>query len=212
MHIKGKNLGQTLDWTYIEWHDEAMGKRMDAQTQTTHELVDKQTQTCNPYLMRIELGRASSRLSFGSLGEMDGMRTPLFQFDRQAPARISTSPTLRRMRSTRLPSQDSGKLSSAREELGTTDFPSPRSPLSHVYCQTPVIATDRESNGDSHWDAERPAILGAENGSEIDLSSVSENVDSDDTADDSDEVKYTKFELKSIIFCILRMSECIFSI
>ncbi|XP_062860266.1 pleckstrin homology domain-containing family G member 7 [Trichomycterus rosablanca] len=192
MHIKGKDLGQTLDWTYIEWHDEDMAKRMDAQTQTFNETVDKQTQTSNPYLMRIELARSSSRLRFDSLGEMDGMRTPLFQFDRQAPARISTSPTLRRMRSTRLPSQDLGKMGSAREEPGTSDCPSTRSPLSPAYRQkTPIaqIATDSQSNGDSHWDTDRPSRLKTEDGSDFDPSSVSENVDSDGTIDDSDEVK-----------------------
>ncbi|MBN3301873.1 PKHG7 protein, partial [Amia calva] len=57
--------------------------------------------------MRLDSTRASSRQNHASSLEIDGLVTPLFQFDRQAPARISTSPTLRRMRrSTRRPQMD----------------------------------------------------------------------------------------------------------
>lgn len=152
-HMKesNKHMGKTLDWTYIEWHDEDMAKTVDAHTQTSHEpAVDKETQTRNPFLMRIELSRTPSRMRCGSLGEVDAMSTPLFQFDRQAPARISTSPTLRRMRSTRLPCRDTGRIGSTQEEPGVSESPLPGSPLSPGHRQKSPLATIvNQSNGDS---------------------------------------------------------------
>ncbi|KAI5623917.1 pleckstrin-likey domain-containing family G member 7 isoform X1, partial [Silurus asotus] len=152
-HIKenGKHVGKTLDWTYIEWHDKDMEKTADAHTQTSHEpVVDKETQTYNPFPMRIELSRTSSRLRCGSLNEVDTMPTPLFQFDRQAPARISTSPTLRRMRSTRVPCREAVRIDSTQEEPDATESSSPRSPLSPVHRQKSPLATIvNQSNGDS---------------------------------------------------------------
>uniref|UniRef100_A0A3Q2XV53 Uncharacterized protein n=1 Tax=Hippocampus comes TaxID=109280 RepID=A0A3Q2XV53_HIPCM len=66
----------------------------------------------------------------------DGMVAPFFQFDRQAPGRISTSPTLRRMRSTRRPvldSQDPARMGSTQEEPSMACLSSPlhrvKSPL-----------------------------------------------------------------------------------
>ncbi|XP_060779749.1 pleckstrin homology domain-containing family G member 7 isoform X2 [Neoarius graeffei] len=152
-HMKenDKHVDETLNWTYIEWHDERMAKTVDAHTQTSHEAaVDKETQTSNPFLMRIELSRTPSRMRCGSLGEMDAMSTPLFQFDRQAPARISTSPTLRRMRSTRLPSRDAGRIGSTQEEPGVNESPLPRNPRSPAHRQKSPLATiANQSNGDS---------------------------------------------------------------
>ncbi|XP_046721086.1 pleckstrin homology domain-containing family G member 7 isoform X2 [Silurus meridionalis] len=152
-HLKEnrKHVGKTLDWTYIEWHDKDMAKTADAHTQTSHEpVVDKETQTSNLFPMRIELSRTSSRLRCGSLNEVDTMPTPLFQFDRQAPARISTSPTLRRMRSTRVPCREAVRIDSTQEEPDATESSSPRSPLSPVHRQKSPLATIvNQSNGDS---------------------------------------------------------------
>lgn len=144
------HVGKTLDWTYIEWHNEDMAKKpVDAHTQTSLEpTVDKETQTSNPFLMRIELSRTPSKLRCGSLGEVDAMSTTLFQFDRQAPARISTSPTLRRMRSTRLPSRDAGRIASTQEEPGVSESPSPRSPLSPARQKSPLATIMTQPNGD----------------------------------------------------------------
>lgn len=162
-HIKeiGKHVDKTLEWTYIEWHDEDMAKTADAHTQTFQEqTVDKETQTSNPFLMRIELSRTPSRLRCGSLGEVETMPTPLFQFDRQAPARISTSPTLRRMRSTRIPCRDVGRIESTQEEPSVSESPSPRSPLSPSHRQkSPHPTTVNESNGDSQQDGHSNDLL-----------------------------------------------------
>ncbi|KAL0167882.1 hypothetical protein M9458_036104, partial [Cirrhinus mrigala] len=93
--------------------------------------------------MRIDLGRTSSRLRFGSLTEPDGMPAQLFQFDRQAPGRISTSPTLRRMRSTRISFQDPSKSDGPLGE----ESPTSTSPLSPVFREKSPLAV--QSNGES---------------------------------------------------------------
>lgn len=108
----GKEVDKTLDWNYINWHEMKTVKGTDAQTQTQTQCVqseDKDTQTTSPFIMRINLERTPSRLRYVSLTESDSMPQHLFQFNRQAPARISTSPTLRRMRSTRISYRDPSK-------------------------------------------------------------------------------------------------------
>lgn len=129
----GKDLEKTLDWSYIEWREDESAKWTNAETQTEPETFeDKQTQTSHTFIMRLDLDRTHSRLRYGSLKEFGNMPTPLFQFDRQAPGRISTSPTLRRMRSTRhSPQEDS-----------STSETSPRSPLS-PFCRlkSPLAAS-----------------------------------------------------------------------
>lgn len=199
------HVGKTLDWTYIEWHDEDMAKTtVDAHTQTALEpSVDKETQTCNPFLMRIELSRTPSRLRCGSLGEVDAMPTPLFQFDRQAPARISTSPTLRRMRSTRLPCRDAGRIGSTQEEPGVSESPSPRSPVSPAHRQkSPLASTENQSNGDSDENGlsndlvvpgnvrsyRSKTISSSDHHSEQEFRSVNESAESTD--DDTGEVRF----------------------
>lgn len=123
----GKELEKTLDWSYIEWNEKENVKGTDAQTQTQRgPTEDKETQTSNPFIMRIDLGRTPTRPRYGSVAEAEGLSTNFFQFDRQAPARISTSPTLRRMRSTRLPYRDQSRFDGILGE----ESPSPRSPLS----------------------------------------------------------------------------------
>ncbi|KAL6478998.1 hypothetical protein MHYP_G00124310 [Metynnis hypsauchen] len=201
-----KDVGKTLDWSYIEWHqDEDMAKRTDAHTQTVHgTTVDKETQTSNPFIMRIDLARTPSRLRYGSVKETDGVPTPLFQFDRQAPARISTSPTLRRMRSTRLPSRDPGRMDSTLEESGTCERTSPRSPVSPVYRQkSPLAVIPTQSNGEGHQDGHSNISvpcrkIRSHRAKTIDSSgictrqkflSLNESVDTDSTTDDTEQVK-----------------------
>uniref|UniRef100_A0A3B1K399 Uncharacterized protein n=1 Tax=Astyanax mexicanus TaxID=7994 RepID=A0A3B1K399_ASTMX len=132
-----------------------MAKSTDAETQTVPNgtTEDKETQTSNPCIMRIDLERTPTRLRHSLVKETDGMPTALFQFDRQAPARISTSPTLRRMRSTRLPSREMGKMDSTQEESGAWETSSPRSPLSPVYRQkSPLAVIPAQSNGEGDQD------------------------------------------------------------
>lgn len=126
----GKEVDKTLDWSCIDWHARKTVKGTDAQTQTQCvQSEDKDTQTASPFIMRIDLGRTSSRLRYGSLTESDGIPAQLFQFDRQAPARISTSPTLRRMRSTRISYREPSKLDGPLGE----ESPTPTSPISPLF-------------------------------------------------------------------------------
>uniref|UniRef100_A0A3Q3J9X2 Uncharacterized protein n=1 Tax=Monopterus albus TaxID=43700 RepID=A0A3Q3J9X2_MONAL len=76
--------------------------------------------------------------------------SPLFQFDRQAPGRISTSPTLRRMRSTRRPltSQDSVRMGSTQEEPSSAITPSPVSPPSPAHRVKSPLAASSHSDGE----------------------------------------------------------------
>lgn len=205
-HIKenGKHVGKTLDWTYIEWHNDDMAKKKaDVHTQTSLEPgVDKETQTSNLFLMRIELSRTPSRLRCGSLGKVEAMPTPLFQFDRQAPARISTSPTLRRMRSTRLTCRDAGTIGSTQEEPGVSESPSPRSPLSPAHRQkSPLPTIASQSNGDCDQYSHSNDLLTPGNirsyrsktisSSGLELKKEFQSVnESADTDDDSGEVMY----------------------
>ncbi|KAL1256958.1 hypothetical protein QQF64_012503 [Cirrhinus molitorella] len=137
----GKEVDKTLDWSYIDWHEKETVKGTDAQTQTQCvQSEDKDTQTASPLIMRIDLRRTPSRLKFGSLTESDGMPAHLFQFDRQAPARISTSPTLRRMRSTRLSYRDPSKSDGPLGE----ESPTSTSPLSPVFRQKSPLAVESD--------------------------------------------------------------------
>lgn len=128
-----------LDWSYIEWleenEDEAVtGGVANAQTQTDGApLQDKECQTSNPVIMHIDLTRTHSKLRQDAA---DGLVEPFFQFDRQAPARISTSPTLRRMRSTRRPLMDTVMMESTQEEPSSGSTPPP--PPSIIPLLSPV--------------------------------------------------------------------------
>ncbi|KAM9351804.1 pleckstrin homology domain-containing family G member 7 [Symphorus nematophorus] len=129
-----RDVEKKLDWSYIEWvENEVVSAGVaDAQTQTDQWSVEhKECQTSNPVIMHIDLTRTNSKLRHSSLVDADGLVAPLFQFDRQAPGRISTSPTLRRMRSTRRPlteSWDPVRMGSTREEPSSESMPSPISP------------------------------------------------------------------------------------
>ncbi|XP_063052482.1 pleckstrin homology domain-containing family G member 7 isoform X2 [Engraulis encrasicolus] len=132
----GKDVNEkTFDWSYIEWREDESPKWTSAETQTEPgTFVDQQTQTSHPFILRMDLDRTHSRLRHSSLKDYSNMPTPLFQFDRQAPARISTSPTLRRMRSTRR-MDISGPL----EDCGPYDM-LVRSPLSPLNRQKSPLA------------------------------------------------------------------------
>ncbi|XP_050990432.1 pleckstrin homology domain-containing family G member 7 isoform X2 [Labeo rohita] len=196
----GKEVDKTLDWSYIDWHDKKAVKGTDAQTQTQCvQSEDKDTQTTSPFIMRIDLGRTPSRQRFGSITEPDGMPAHLFQFDRQAPGRISTSPTLRRMRSTRMSFRDPSKSDGPLGE----ESPASMSPLSPVFREKSPLAV--QSNGES-GNFESSVIHGTirthrsktlDNGVICKRPTIQESRDSkepvsddnESTTDDNDEVK-----------------------
>ncbi|XP_038155822.1 pleckstrin homology domain-containing family G member 7 isoform X1 [Cyprinodon tularosa] len=141
---------EKLDWSYIsDWADNEVVTTgvADAETQTDSGLFEhKECQTSSPVIMHIDLTRTHSKLRHVSLMDTEGLVAPLFQFDRQAPGRISTSPTLRRMRSTRRPVIDpleSGRMGSTQEES------SPLSPLSPVQRVKSPLATNPSSDGEN---------------------------------------------------------------
>ncbi|XP_058842157.1 pleckstrin homology domain-containing family G member 7-like [Acipenser ruthenus] len=84
---KAEGFETELGWTVFTWQKQngGLAGHSIAETQTgpVH-TEDKETQTSSPMIQR--------------LLDQDGAVKPFSQFDRQAPARISTSPTLRRMR------------------------------------------------------------------------------------------------------------------
>ncbi|XP_049929983.1 pleckstrin homology domain-containing family G member 7 [Epinephelus moara] len=133
---KDQDVEKKLDWSYIEWveNEDVSPGVANAQTQTDWGPPQhKECQTSNPIIMHIDLTRTHSKLRHTSLVDTEGLVAPLFQFDRQAPARISTSPTLRRMRSTRRPlmdTRDPVMMGSTREEPSSESTPSPTTPLS----------------------------------------------------------------------------------
>lgn len=124
-----------LDWSCLEWAENQVvgGGVVDAQTQTdSGSFQHKESQTSSPVIMHIDLTRSHSKLRHSSLVDTDGLVAPLLHFDRQAPGRISTSPTLRRMRSTRRPLTDTWDPENGR---------SPLSPLSPVHrVKSPLAA------------------------------------------------------------------------
>lgn len=145
---KDQDIERKLDWSYIEWAENEVVTTgvANAETQTDWGPCEhKESQTSNPVIMHINLTRTSSRLRHSSPADNDGLVAPLFQFDRQAPGRISTSPTLRRMRSTRRPlidSQDSVRMGSTQEEPSSVSTPSPISPLFPVHrVKSPLAAS-----------------------------------------------------------------------
>lgn len=132
---KDQDVEKKLDWSYIEWvenEDEVTTGVANAQTQTDWGPFEhKESQTSNPVIMHIDLTRTHSKLRHSSLVDTDGLVAPFFHFDRQAPGRISTSPTLRRMRSTRRPlldAWDTVRMGSTLEEPSSESTASPMSP------------------------------------------------------------------------------------
>ncbi|XP_044049865.1 pleckstrin homology domain-containing family G member 7 isoform X2 [Siniperca chuatsi] len=145
---KDQAVEKKLDWSYIEWAENEVVTTSvtNAQTQTDWGPFEhKESQTSSPVIMHIDLARTHSKLRHSSLADTDCLATPFFQFDRQAPGRISTSPTLRRMRSTRRPQMDTWdpfRMGSTREE------PSLLSPLSPVHRVKSPLAASPLSDGE----------------------------------------------------------------
>ncbi|XP_068578979.1 pleckstrin homology domain-containing family G member 7 isoform X2 [Cebidichthys violaceus] len=145
---KDQDVEKKLDWSYIEWVENEVVTTgvANAQTQTDWgPFQHKECQTSSPIIMHIDLTRTHSKLRHSLLGDTDGLVAPFIQFDRQAPARISTSPTLRRMRSTRRPlmdTRDPVMMGSTQEE------PSPMNPLSPVHRVKSPLAASTLSDGE----------------------------------------------------------------
>ncbi|KAJ4938086.1 hypothetical protein JOQ06_002712 [Pogonophryne albipinna] len=147
---KDQDVEKKLDWSYIEWVEKEVVTTgvANAETQTDcGTLEHKECQTSSPIIMHIDLSRTHSKLRHSSLVDNDGLVAPLFQFDRQAPARISTSPTLRRMRSTRRPI-----LPDFRDPVmmmgSTQEETSPTTPLSPVHRVKSPLAASPLSDGE----------------------------------------------------------------
>lgn len=152
---KDQDVEKKLEWSYIEWAENEVVTTgvANAQTQTDSEqaVQHKGCQTSSPVIMHIDLTRTHSKLRHSSLADTDGLVAPLFQFDRQAPGRISTSPTLRRMRSTRRPlgdSWDPSRMGSTQEEPSSAGAPPPTSPLSPAHRVKSPLAASPLSDGE----------------------------------------------------------------
>ncbi|XP_076588223.1 pleckstrin homology domain-containing family G member 7 [Chaetodon auriga] len=151
---KEQDVEKKLDWSYIEWveNEDVTAGVADAQTQTDWgPSEDKECQTSNPVIMHIDLSRTNSKWRHSSPVDTDGLVAPFFQFDRQAPGRISTSPTLRRMRSTRRPLTDTWdpvRMGSTLEEPSSESTPSPITPLSPVHRVKSPLAASPLSDGE----------------------------------------------------------------
>lgn len=152
---KEQDVEKKLDWSYMDWceNELELTRVFHAHTQTEGppDHTDKETQTSSPVIMHIDLTRTHSKLRHWSLGDSDGLAAPYFQFDRQAPGRISTSPTLRRMRSTRRPqgeSRESVPMGPTQEEPSITSSPPPKSPRSPPPRVLSPLALSPLSDGD----------------------------------------------------------------
>lgn len=152
---KDQDVEKKLDWSYIDVAENEAVTRgaVDTQTQTDSGTFEhKECQTSSPVLMHIDLTRSHAKLTNLSLVQADGLVAPFVQFDRQAPARISTSPTLRRMRSTRRPLLDtwgSVRMGSTREDPSSECMPFPMTPLSPVRKAKSPLAASPHSDGET---------------------------------------------------------------
>ncbi|XP_077372659.1 pleckstrin homology domain-containing family G member 7 isoform X1 [Festucalex cinctus] len=149
MKDKDENDEKKLDWSYIEWvgNEVVTSGVANAETQTDRGTFEhKESQTSNPVIMHIDLTRTHSKLRHSPLLEHNGMVAPFFQFDRQAPGRISTSPTLRRMRSTRRPmldSQDPARMGSTQEEPSSAFLSSPLHRVKSPLATNPLLSAGK---------------------------------------------------------------------
>lgn len=153
---KDQDNEKILDWSYIKWTENEVVTTgvADAETQTDSASFEhKESQTSNPVIMHIDLKRTHSKLKHLSLMDPENTAAPFFQFDRQAPGRISTSPTLRRMRSTRRPQMDfrePSRMESTQEEPSSASTGSPISPLSPAHRVKSPLAASNPSDGDTY--------------------------------------------------------------
>ncbi len=208
----GKEVDKTLDWSYIDWHEKKTVRGTDAQTQTQGvQCEDKDIQTASPFIMRIDLGRTPSRLRYGSLTESDRMHPHLFQFDRQAPARISTSPTLRRMRSTRISYRDPSKSDGPLGE----ESPTLTSPLSPLFRQKSPLAIQTDGENGNFESSVIHGTIRSHRSKTLDNGIIRKSKESRDskepvsddnesTTDDIDQV-YNEFKMsKKFLKCALK--------
>ncbi len=203
----GKEVDKTLDWSYIGWHENKTVRGTDAQTQTQCvQSEDKDTQTASPLIMRIDLGRTPSRLRYGSLTESDRMPPHLFQFDRQAPSRISTSPTLRRMRSMRISYRDPSKSDGPLGE----ECPTPTSPLSPLFRRKSPLAVQTDGENGNFESSVFHGTVRSHRSKTLDNGIIFKSKESRDskepvsddnesTTDDNDQV-YNEFKMSSFFF------------
>ncbi|KAJ8372385.1 hypothetical protein AAFF_G00290180 [Aldrovandia affinis] len=108
----------------------------DRETQTdTHPAPgDRETQTDSPATAQADIARGTpAGPEHSSLSEPEGRLVPLVPFHRQARARISTSPTLRRMRSARRPllAERADMATRGGSAAETLSSPSPLPPAVH---------------------------------------------------------------------------------
>ncbi|XP_023664724.2 pleckstrin homology domain-containing family G member 7 isoform X1 [Paramormyrops kingsleyae] len=136
----GAILEETLDGSYTEGFSgvDGVAGHSVAQTQTDLLLLeDKETQTSAPIVMWMDDPRSHVKGKHAALQDQDEKVTPFLQFNRQAAARISTSPTLRRMRSSvRRPVkaiQDHTRGNGTQEESVTCESPVPGNAFSPQY-------------------------------------------------------------------------------
>ncbi|XP_061533528.1 pleckstrin homology domain-containing family G member 7 isoform X5 [Phycodurus eques] len=147
MKDRDQDVEKNLDWSYIEWvgNEVVTSGVANAETQTDRGPFEhKGCQTSNPVIMHIDLTRTHSRLRHSPLLDHDGKVAPLFQFDRQAPGRISTSPTLRRMRSTRRPvldTQDPARMGITKEEPSPASLSSPLHRIKSPLATSPLLSS-----------------------------------------------------------------------
>ncbi len=155
---KDQDNERKLDWSYIEWVENEVVTTgvANAQTQTDQwPFEHKECQTSNPVIMHIDLTRTHSKLRHSALVDTDGLGPPFFQFDRQAPGRISTSPTLRRMRSTRrsvMDTWDAVRMGSTQEEPSSESTSSSISPQSPSHRVKSPLAASPLSDGENSQD------------------------------------------------------------
>ncbi|KPP66945.1 hypothetical protein Z043_114512 [Scleropages formosus] len=214
--FEGAPNGQCAGWR----RDGRLG-RASIHTQTALlPKADKETQTSSPVILRMDLERTPSKPKHGSLVETDGTVAPFFHFDRQAPARISTSPTLRRMRtSIRIPrtdGQEPSKVNSTREDSATCGVTLSGSSFSPAERQRSPLAEPQHFPPHKHDRDAQPDLSPVEvrnrssrantlDNSEIRRRQESFNIkesNSSEGTDDSDQVP-----LKCISKCIKRLQE-----
>lgn len=156
-HVTAQDTDQNVDsnpgWNYIKLLENEVVTSGVAYAQTQTDwgpFENKETQTSNPIIMHLDLTRTNSKLRTSSEVDTDDLAAPFFQFERQAPGRISTSPTLRRIRSNRRPQMDSKepvRMKSTQEEPPSGDTSSSVSPLSPVQGLKSPLAASPLSDG-----------------------------------------------------------------
>ncbi|KAJ8002998.1 hypothetical protein DPEC_G00164800 [Dallia pectoralis] len=159
----GQDADKCFKWSYIECLED---QGVTGVTQISRKSTqDKETQTSNPLIMHIDLTRTHSKLKHAPLVGTDSL---LSQFDRQAPGRISTSPTLRRIRSTRRPRvehRDPVRMDCTEEEPCMGQTAPPSSPSNPVFRCISPLATTPPPDGENEHDSRSSGIVDPQKGS-----------------------------------------------